>query len=671
MRGFPTPGWLLLSLIVGLGCSETSGDASLFADSGGGEFGGNTGGSTGGSTGGGETGLETGGEGSPGSCVDQDGDAYGVNCLPGADCDDNNPHFQSDCPDCSVANFSGCPCVSQGAVKLCYGADPNLADVGVCQVGERTCDFNGFWSDCVGEVLPEEESCDGLDNNCDGEVDEGVLSVCGDCDKYCQVDKMGPGTAQPFALDSENSQAVESTPEGWVTLDENAFSLKYIWIANSAESTISKLDTETGLEQGRYAVCSDPSRTSVDQKGDCWFGCRGDGKVGKIRNNVTTCVDKNGNGQIDTSQDLNGDGTIQTNEMQPSQQDECLLFLVQPNGGSAIRAVGVDSDNQAWVGQYDSLNLMRLEEETGALLQTINVGVNPYGLAIDPDGIIWVSSRAPHALTRVNPLTGSVGSLTPPGCLDAYGIAVDSIGNVWIANSWCSSSGDIWRYHPPTGSWSALNVGHATRGVAASPDGYIYAALDSDSAIAKIDALNMVHVGTASLGGGKNPVGVAVDPAGYVWAVNQGASSASKVDPDALVVVHEQPVGSGPYTYSDMTGASFFNDLAPQGNFSQIYSGKEGARIHWKSLSIDYYAPADTWIDVRLRTADSPEELAAKPWTSFLGPFPPTTFPVDLTELLKKKSDFIEVDIWLHSDSDTLKPVVKNLKIEYTEEDEE
>jgi hypothetical protein len=44
---------------------------------------------------------------------------------------------------------------------------------------------------------------------------------------------------------------------------------------------------------------------------------------------------------------------------------------------------------------------------------------------------------------------------------------------------------------------------------------------------------------------------------------------------------------------------------------------------------------------------------------------------VDLTELLKKKSDFIEVDIWLHSDSDTLKPVVKNLKIEYTEEDEE
>ena len=69
--------------------------------------------------------------------------------------------------------------------------------------------------------------------------------------------------------------------------------------------------------------------------------------------------------------------------------------------------------------------------------------------------------------------------------------------------------------------------------------------------------------------------------------------------------------------------------------------------------------------------ARAQEELAAKPWTSFIGPFPPTTYPVDQTALLKKKADFLEVDIWLYSDSDTLKPVVKNLKIEYTEEPEE
>ncbi len=658
--------WLCMGLASVVGCSENSDGTSVSAQSGGG-----FGAASGGENASGTEGEETGTGGEPGSCIDQDGDAHGVHCLPGGDCDDGNPNFQQECPDCSVANHAGCQCASPGQVKLCYGGDSNLDGIGTCTVGQRTCDSAGYWTACVGEVLPEEEVCDYQDNDCDGEVDEGVLSVCGDCDKYCQVDKMGPGTAQPFQLTNENSNAVEPTPEGWVTLDENAFSLKYIWIANSAESTISKLDTETGLELGRYHVCADPSRTSVDKKGDCWFGCRGDGQVGKLRNDPGKCADKNGNGLIETSTDMNGDGSIQPSEMLPSGEDECLVFMVQPNGSNAIRAVGVDDENQVWIGQTSTLKLFRLAEETGAVTQTIDVGVNPYGLAIDQEGTIWVSSRSPNSLTRVNPLSGNVTSLSPPGCLDAYGIAVDSIGNVWIANSWCSTSGDIWRYHPPTGSWSSLVVGHATRGVAASPDGYVYAALDSDSAIAKIDALNLQSAGTASLGSGRGPVGVAVDPAGFVWAVNQSTGSASKVDPDTLQVVHEQPVGLGPYTYSDMTGATFFNDLAPEGNFSQIYSGKEGARIHWKSLSIDYYAPESTWIDVRLRTADSPEELQQKPWTSFLGPFPPTTFPVDLKALLKKKSDFLEVDIWLYSDSENLKPVVKNLKIEYTEEEEE
>ncbi|MGM5482548.1 MAG: hypothetical protein ACQESF_03735, partial [Nanobdellota archaeon] len=52
-------------------------------------------------------------------------------------------------------------------------------DVGVCEYGvqERTCDTEGFWNpwgDCQGAVYPSEELGDGLDNDCDGEVDEGL-----------------------------------------------------------------------------------------------------------------------------------------------------------------------------------------------------------------------------------------------------------------------------------------------------------------------------------------------------------------------------------------------------------------------------------------------------------------------------------------------------------------
>jgi len=59
----------------------------------------------------------------------------------------------------------------------CYTGDPATKGVGLCQSGIRTCD-SGEWSDCTGQVLPEDESCDDQDNDCDGDVDEGAVAVC-------------------------------------------------------------------------------------------------------------------------------------------------------------------------------------------------------------------------------------------------------------------------------------------------------------------------------------------------------------------------------------------------------------------------------------------------------------------------------------------------------------
>jgi len=52
---------------------------------------------------------------------------------------------------------------------------PCSSEVGACRIGVEVCS-NGQWGSCIGAVFPTAEICDGVDNNCDGVIDEG--DVC-------------------------------------------------------------------------------------------------------------------------------------------------------------------------------------------------------------------------------------------------------------------------------------------------------------------------------------------------------------------------------------------------------------------------------------------------------------------------------------------------------------
>jgi hypothetical protein len=72
--------------------------------------------------------------------------------------------------------------------------------------------------------------------------------------------------------------AFPDAAEGCASGDGMLSEFSYIWIGNSTQGTVSKIDTVSTIEEGRYAVTNDlsmqSSRTSVNQYGDVAIGHR-------------------------------------------------------------------------------------------------------------------------------------------------------------------------------------------------------------------------------------------------------------------------------------------------------------------------------------------------------------------------------------------------------------
>jgi plastocyanin len=71
--------------------------------------------------------------------------------------------------DCDGTADDGCACVN-GAQRSCYTGAPATAGVGPCHAGTETC-VAGAWAGCAGEVVPVTESCNVVDDDCDGSPD--------------------------------------------------------------------------------------------------------------------------------------------------------------------------------------------------------------------------------------------------------------------------------------------------------------------------------------------------------------------------------------------------------------------------------------------------------------------------------------------------------------------
>ncbi|MGA1869572.1 MAG: NBR1-Ig-like domain-containing protein [bacterium] len=104
--------------------------------------------------------------------TDDDGDGYFVS---DGDCDNNNSSIYPGAIE--LCNNIDDNCNGQKDENLsqsCYTGPFKTEGVGICKGGTQICNA-GMWETCTGEILPSLEEYDGLDNDCDGEIDEVEL----------------------------------------------------------------------------------------------------------------------------------------------------------------------------------------------------------------------------------------------------------------------------------------------------------------------------------------------------------------------------------------------------------------------------------------------------------------------------------------------------------------
>ncbi len=291
----------------------------------------------------------------------------------------------------------------------------------------------------------------------------------GSCiDGACSCRGSDGGTEADGARDADAAAEAEAEADGRPDSGPPGVE-SFIWIANTGEGTMSKVDTIRAVEVARYLSGAndrgnDPSRTSVNLHGDVVVTNRnvngmpaGASSSAKFAANAADCVDRNMNSIIETSSG--------PTDVLPWGEDECMLWSVPIGPPYGARATVWDGEEDpetgagghVWIGTctwgMGANTIYKLDGDTGEVLDQTTIPVScAYGGAVDGAGGLWIIDNfAPDALVRVDMVT--LATERHPIGLCGYGISVDSSGRVWTGGDLC-----INRFDPAAATDQSANV---------------------------------------------------------------------------------------------------------------------------------------------------------------------------------------------------------------------
>jgi hypothetical protein len=623
------------------------------------------------------------GKNQPPACQDADHDGFGVGCIAGPDCDDRDPARAAQCDDAGALDCetepltSGCPCL-RGDRQECYAGSPETLAVGMCRSGKTAC-IDGSWSECDGQLLPTFEVCNQVDDDCDGVVDEGVQSPCGGCNDECIGGVWGLPVA-PFEPDAN----LDVTAAGELTLRREERIALTLWVPNTDEGTVSKIDAVAARELARYRTRGkQPIRVAVDHRGDAWvLDASGDGpaRLTKIAGTPQRCRDRDGNG-LRTSQ--------RPDDVLALGEDECVILdLPLGAAGDDARALMLDGavapDSEragnVWVGLSGAQRVLMLDSDTGAWLASVDlVAFHPYVGAFDAFGVLWLIDRDGW-LARIDPGTDPAAvtiRAVPFACYALEALSIDVRGQLMLSGFGCES---VLTYDPQRDSFRQLPVPDllSPRGVVALPSASWVAYTSGQIGRVGRDPLSIGNAyPLAALDATPfETIALSADSLGQVWAIStqggpNGRGLATRFDPEQRTVTAQVPVGAGPRGGGDLTGFALAGDFVAEGQATHLFRGcgqdaqakdlASQAHTRWRNLHIASVLGAAASIEVAMRHASDEAALSAQPFR-VLGVVPtnPAPFALDLPD-----GGMVEVRLTLRSPGAIGAPRVARIGVEW------